>query len=57
MGVASGSVLEALESEVLFLGPLLKDLSCLPFLEIQASEEPGLEAHLDDPLEEVSEDL
>ncbi len=34
MGVASGSVLEALESEVLFLGPLLKDLSCLPLLEI-----------------------
>ena len=37
MGVASGSVLEALESEVLFLGPLLKDLSCLPPLEIQSS--------------------
>src|SRR3712207_4354816 len=37
MGVASGSVLEALESEVLFLGPLLKDLSCLPLLEIQSS--------------------
>src|SRR5215207_9351477 len=37
MGVASGSVLEALESAVLFLGPLLKDLSCLPPLEIQSS--------------------
>jgi hypothetical protein len=37
MGVASGLVLEALESEVLFLGPLLKDLSCVPLLEIQSS--------------------
>src|SRR5215210_4227742 len=36
IGVASGSVLEALESEVLFLGPLLKDRSCLPTLEIQS---------------------
>ena len=34
MGVASGSVLLALKSEVLFLGPLLKERFCLPLLEI-----------------------
>src|SRR3954453_22604680 len=36
IGVASGSVLLTLKSEVLLRGPELKERSCLPALEIQS---------------------